>query len=78
MHGVSKPLVETRFQSDFNRARALRRIFMEFFNKTALKFSLGFAAILAASFLFLILVGTLPWNTARSSDKTAAPIPQEE
>ncbi len=52
---------------------------MRFFNKTALKFILGFAGILAVSFLFLVFVGALEWNrTGKSVDKTAAPLPQEE
>lgn len=51
---------------------------MRFFNTTALKFFLGFAGILAVSFLFLILVGALEWNkTGKSLDKTAAPLQQE-
>jgi len=52
---------------------------MRFFNKTALKFILGFAGILAVSFLFLFFVGALEWNKGgKSADKTAAPSPQEE
>ena len=52
---------------------------MRFFNTTALKFILGFAGILAVSFLFLIFAGALEWNeTGKNGDKTAAPLPQEE
>lgn len=50
---------------------------MRLFNSTASRFILGFASIIAASFLCLALIGALEWGrTEGYVEKTAAPLPK--